>query len=245
MSRILKFIILLLVVAIIVLIIILISNFEEYTNFYLANKEIINEVVEIFILFAALCAALANLGMLQSNHEMATTANNEIKILKLHHDYSISPIIQFIGKSFDLDNINVGNCTSNLALKVTCFAKLDSRFYMSKSYILEKEEKIKFSLIEISNIGNEFNNIYSVHKRTFTGFEEKLNSFLEKDNWLFVVYIDVEGKIHGTSLLCVPHTTSHNRQDAEFTTALFGPAETHRRFTYYIPCEQHFYILSE
>lgn len=232
---------------IILLLIIFLYNYEDCESFYETNKNMINILVQIMVFAAAGCAAVANIGMMKSNNDMASVAKEEIKTLKLNHDYLITPILRFEGRTFGSGNVKIKNCTSNIAIKVKVFAKLDGDFYASKIFVIEQQEELNTDLIQISSLGNEFNKTYSNHKNTFSGFEEKFIRFLEKDSSFFVVYIDVEGKIHGTSLMCKKEYSQfppshiveyHNKANPDQQMkVIYKP--------YYVFGEEQFYIMSE
>lgn len=232
------------VYAIILLGVLIYKNYTTYSIFYDTYKNKVDILLQIMVFLAAACAAFANIKMMKSNNIMASVASEEIETLKRQHDYSIAPILQFIGYAQRVSCVNIKNSTQNLAIKVTIFAKLLGKEYTSSSYLLEEKGNIETELFLIPNIKEKFAYQYDKEKSTFHGFENILNIFLEDDNWFFIVYIDVEGKIHGTSLKCTPEEIPLYHHEEKLYSSL-SEEEIRVRKTIYHPREQLFYILSD
>lgn len=229
------------------LLIVFLCNYEDCKSFYDRNNNMIDILVQFMVFVAAAFAAFANIGMMKSNNDMASVAREEIETLKLNHDYLIAPILRFEGRTFGSGNVKIKNCTSNIAIKVKVFAKLDGNYYVSKTFVIEQQEELNTDLIQIPSLENEFNKTYSTHKNTFNGFEDKFIRFLEKDSSFFVVYIDVEGKIHGTSLMC---KKEYSQYPPQYIVEHYNKANPDQQRKviyepYYVFGEEQFYIMSE
>lgn len=230
---------------IILLGVLIFKDYSSYVSFYSTHKGMIDILLQIMVFLAAACAAFANIKMMKSNNIMASVASEEIETLKRQHDYSIAPILHFIGYEQSVNNVNIKNGTTNLTIKLTIFAKLNGEFFISTSHLLEAEEKISTDLFLTTDLKTHFDNIYGQEKKTFKGLENKLKNFLENDNWFFAIYVDVEGKIHGTSLRCTREVTPIAPHLEEFYRSRYTEAEIIRFQAGYTPYEQLFYIMSD
>lgn len=247
MVKLFKILIFILLCFLIGVIIGMIRDFEGCKLFYLSNEGTINFVIDMFILFATLCAALANLGMLQSNKSMVTAANNEIELLKVQHRYLISPIIKLYGYSFGVNSIKLLNCTNNPAIDLLIFAKLFGDEYISKSYFVGKEEKVHASFKRTYNLHSIFKNKYHTYLNSFDGFEKIFRDYLKNTDMFFIVYIDVEGNIHGTASVCQQEEWDIPNNDTyiSFLRKTLTEEEIKIRYAKFLPQDEHFYILSE
>lgn len=210
---------------------------------FLKKMEIFNQII---VFLAAAWAAFANINMMKSNNTMAAAASEEIEILKRQHDYLIAPIIRFKGNPITDRLYEIKNCTSNLAIEATIFYKKMGNYYMSDKYLIESREKVSIhNHKKVTSVLDEFNSIYGGYLDTYIGFEKIFSDFFEGDNRAFIVYLDVERKIHGTTLTCLMIREPYITQSYSYDPG--SPQETlfrqNSRITF-IPDEQRYYIMS-
>lgn len=243
-----KFIIVFVIFAVVLAVALFVCKFHYLSGFYKNNQNYLDFLVQVFLGGAAVVAAIANFKMLKANRSMAKAANTEIDILKHQHDYAITPIleIKFIDGRFSLNSfLIINNITNNIALKVTTFAKLSGKWYISlATEILGPQKYTRILFQDEANFEKKFDYIYDNHLPVNSNFRKNfLDFFNEENNGFFTVYIDIEGKIHGTCLIChYIHQTIRGVQ-------VFPPDpesfETKRRDIPYHAAEQHFFIGDE
>lgn len=230
------------------IIFVLILTFPCLETLYIYHKDFFGWILGIFVFIAAAIAALANWKMMEANREMAATSREEIKILTSYHDYAIAPIIvfEFIDGRFCLNRpLKINNATENTALKVTVFARLSGKEYISSNIgLLVKNSKSVILMNDCSSIMAKFMEIYEQELVLNKNLKDSFCKFFDtNNNCFFVAYVNIEGKIHGTALKCDYITTFIDK------VKIFPPKpedfEEKRHNIPYYAVEQQFYILND
>ncbi len=188
---------------------------EWLHDFLAKNKDILESfgiLVQLALVFAAfyfgranLRAADENAKMAEANNKMAKAAEDEIKLLKLQHAYSRAPVLHNTdvrhGSPWSLEYTNL---TPNPAMRVTIFGRVDGNYMLSdNTTIIGANEKQPFRMPCVSKQKFE-QKLIDCYDRYLSSTRMKDSPFHEffdsGQSGFFILYQDLEGRIHGTSL---------------------------------------------
>ena len=185
-------------------------------NFLATNRDIL-ETLGIFVQLALVIAAFyfgranlraadGNTKMAEANNKMASAAEAEVKLLKLQHAYSKAPVLHNTdvrhGTPWSLEYTNL---TPNPAMRVTVFGRIDGKYMLSdNTTIIGANNKQPFRMSGTSE--QEFKQKLTDCYGHYLPLERRQNSpfgkfFESGQSGFFILYQDLEGRIHGTALV--------------------------------------------
>ncbi len=187
-------------------------------RFLAINKDIL-EVIGIFVqlalVFAAfrfgranLRAADANTKMAEANNKMATAAEAEVKLLKLQHAYSKAPVLHNTDVRHGAPwSLEYANLTPNPAMRVTIFGKINGRHMLSdNTTIISANNKQSLRVVDAAEqqFKQKLIDCYGHYLPLERIQGSPFGKFFDSGkSGFFILYQDLEGRLHGTALTVV------------------------------------------